>query len=233
MSKTQKKLTIVLVYGSFLGFFLIVSLVFIYLGSTMGSVGGVLVGILFLSVTVYCLSKVAPGVKQEMEAMDRREEKESALAKISSPMKAWPGATATYVDDPTQKRIIPPESMPKFCQNLSRLSSVVIKCPKCRREFLRYVTLNIKLNNDEMDLAKRGQLSYLEALRKGFQRSGSYPSSFKCIHCGSAIVRSREPSAICTSYNRRITGEELLCCLANQCIHGSIGLKTPKKSGHR
>lgn len=188
--------------------------------ATLG-VAGVFIAILFAGALLFSFRFIMKSDEAIAHAQKVQEEELERVRKFGFPIEAWPEAPVTLVDDPTQPhvQIVVPGGMPKFCQSLSRLSSVIIKCPKCRMEFLRSRTLPISFNPQEMDLAKKGQLSYLDMLKTAIQRSGGYSSSFNCIHCGHTTVRSREPSAICTKYNRRVVGEELLGCLLDQCTN--------------
>ncbi len=87
--------------------------------------------------------------------------------------------------------------MSQLCGNLTKLSSIVIKCPRCQWTFLRTDQTNWSLSK------QLGQTSY--------------PTSFNCPHCRVIIVRSREPSAFCKAFGERVSGERLFNCTFNRC----------------
>lgn len=117
------------------------------------------------------------------------------------------------------------QRMSKLCKNLSRLSSVTVKCPKCQQTFLRVDCLECviksgsELHKKYAEKYKSGQLSS-DGLREIFTKSireSGYPSSFKCPKCNEVIIRSREPSGICKVTGERVSGERLLDCTWGKC----------------
>ncbi len=110
-----------------------------------------------------------------------------------------------------------PNALPRFCSNLTRLSSVVVTCPHCKLTFSRFFGIGkLEIKTSDYPLFKSGQLSLTEVIRKGIREQGC-SSSFACLGCHRNIVRSKEPSGVCNLTGKRVTGEKLFCRTVNQC----------------
>jgi len=148
--------------------------------------------------------------KREME---RRE-----ILRHSTPLPSWEGSKATLIEIPNQPVRVDLHISLQFCPHLVKLSSLMIKCPKCQYVFPRYVTtLQAAFTGYKYASLKSGELSTTEIMRRQIRKNGC-PSSFRCPKCNTTIVRSREPSGMCQLYGKRVHGEKLFCCTINQCI---------------
>ncbi len=89
------------------------------------------------------------------------------------------------------------QRLESICKHLTRLSSVIVKC-QCGKEFLR------------MDLIIEDTLE--DTIQRLKERG--YPTTMKCPRCGRTIMRSRDPSAVCSLDGTRVRGEKLFLCMA-------------------
>jgi len=154
--------------------------------------------------------------RQKVEELEKEETR-----RHSTPISAWKGSTATLIERPNQPVKIDMQVSPRFCPHLVKLSSLMVKCPKCQHVFPRFFSkLCTELSPSEYQSLKSGELSMTEILTRQIRKVGC-PSTFCCPKCNTTIIRSREPSAICQLYGKRVHGEKLFCCTISQCI-GSL-----------
>jgi hypothetical protein len=151
--------------------------------------------------------------KNRQREIERRE-----ILQHSTSLPSWKGSKATLTEIPNQPIRVDLQISLQFCPHLVKLSSLMIKCPKCQCVFPRYVTiLRTAFIGHKYVSLKSGELSIAEIVRREIRNNGC-PSSFRCPKCNTTIIRSREPSGMCQLYGKRVYGEKLFCCTINQCI---------------
>lgn len=151
--------------------------------------------------------------KNRQREIERRE-----ILQHSTSLPSWKGSKATLTEIPNQPIRVNLQISLQFCPHLVKLSSLMIKCPKCQCVFPRYVTiLRTAFIGHKYASLKSGELSIAEIIRREIRNHGC-PSSFRCPKCNTTIIRSREPSGMCQLYGKRVHGEKLFCCTTNQCI---------------
>jgi len=177
---------------------------------------GTIAGTLFL----LCLFGIPLAYFWYSEGMKRREReiKMEEICRHSTSIPAWKDSEVSVIEMPNQPVQIKGRFSPEFCQHLTKLSSVMIKCPSCQHTFLRlFPKFDVMFTPAEYSNLKEGTLSLTDIFRKRIRENGC-PSTFTCPQCNVIIVRSREPSGMCQLYNKRVYGEKLFCCIINQCI---------------
>ena len=201
-------LVFLVVFIPFLCFFGYMSLVMI----SIGSLAGVIIGLAFLFTTIFSVYFVYGLVSKGNQALAKQEE----IEKHSTPISTWEGSTASIVEMPNESIQIRFGAL-NFCQHLTKLSSLMIKCPNCKHEFPRfYASSTDSITKQELFSLRNGGLSASYLLLKQIRKDG-FPSSFHCPNCYSTIIRSREPSGVCQKTNQRVYGEKLVSCTINQC----------------
>jgi hypothetical protein len=177
---------------------------------------GTIAGILF----IFCIVGI-PIVYALLDAQKKRQEREIENEEIrqhSTSIPSWTGSEASIIERPNRPASINIDSKMQLCPHLTRLSSLMIKCPRCQRTFSRFFPkLDLVLTPLEYSMLKQGTLSTTEIMRRIIRENGC-PSTFKCPSCNTTIVRSREPSGMCQLHNRRVRGEKLFCCTINECV---------------
>ena len=207
-------LVFIAVFVPFLLGFGYISLLMISIGSTIGSIGGVIVGIGFLLTIIFCGKMVFGWWKGGIKAIAKQEE----IDKHSTRVKAWANSTATLVDLPENEKGIKHTKLLfgelSFCPHLENVNSLMVKCPKCKYTFPRfYYQPDVKFDTQ---MLKSGEVTAADVLRHHIRING-FPSEIHCIRCGESIYRSRPPSGRCSRYGTRVTGDKLFCCTINQC----------------
>jgi len=200
-------LVFIVVFVPFLLGFGYISVLMISTGSTIGSIGGIIVGITFLLTIIFCGKIVFGWWKGGIEAIAKQE----GIDKYSTRVKAWANSTATLVELPENEKGIKYTKLLfgelSFCPHLENVNSLMVKCPKCKHTFPRfYYQPDVKFDTE---MLKSGEVTAADALRHHIQ--------INCIRCGEAIYRSRAPSGYCSRFNKRVTGEKLFCCTINEC----------------
>jgi len=185
-------------------------MIILALAGLVGIVFDILI-VLLLSPFVYMLYL---GRKREHKlAMER-----GKILQHSAALPSWEDSKATLVEVPNQLKRIDLNIQLKFCPHLVKLSSLMIKCPKCQYVFPRYVTVfSSAVTGYKYTSLKSGEIPITEMIRKEIQKNGC-PSTFHCPKCNKTIIRSREPSGMCQLFGKRVYGEKLFCCTINQCI---------------
>jgi len=157
------------------------------------------------------------------KARQARQEEADEIRRHSTPIPSWEGSKAALIERPNRpleiSMTVP--SSASFCSHLVKLSSLMVKCPKCQHTFQRFFSASTKatLPSSEYSKLKSGELSMTEIIRRQIRKNGC-PSTFRCPKCNTTIARSREPSGMCQLHDKRVYGEKLFCCTINQCIEG-------------
>lgn len=177
---------------------------------------GTIAGILF----ILCMFgiPIAYVLLDDQKKRREREIENEEIRRHSTSIPSWTGSKASIIERPNQPTRINIDSKMQLCPHLTRLSSLMIKCPSCQRTFSRFFPkLDFVLTPSEYSMLKQGTLSTTEILRKQIRENGC-PSTFRCPRCNATIVRSREPSGMCQLHNRRVRGEKLFCCTISECL---------------
>jgi len=214
--------TILLVFLAFIGiFFGAISLAVM----AVGNAASVVFGLLFLLATIFTIRWLYGDFVRNNEALDKRdaleEERRVQQEKIrqnSTSVKTWANSTATLIENIENEQGVTKSRLEfgklNFCPYLTNVTSLIIRCPKCKHTFPRfYYQPEVHFNKEQL---KEGTLSATEILRNLIQTNG-FPSEIHCTQCGETIYRSREPRGQCSFHNKVVRGEKLFCCTINQC----------------